>query len=243
MMDKNISAIEDYATEAVSIFDKAYKMINFRVLLVGVKVLTERWPGEDPKPSYANYLKPKVREYIWNTIRPQATFHTAVYVAGPPHWDAGYAGAGICHLCKVNGMNDFPFVMAAEDSKRPADHYWNAHEIGHEFRNGHNFDPSDGGSSICPAKRLFGTKCVMGGNSYPTTFSSTFLDKIRATDYSCMADKPPQVQSHSIFATISDTSQRLFMIFIANVTFTVYWTKVNNVELSRLHYPSLFMYL
>ncbi|CAH1243308.1 LPA [Branchiostoma lanceolatum] len=192
MMDKNITAIEDWATEAISIIDKAYKTINFRVLLVGVKVLTERWPGEGPKPNYNDYLKPKVREYVWNTIRPEKTFHTAVYIAGPPHWDAVYAGAGMGHLCKVNGMNDFPYVMAVASSKRPVSHYWNAHEIGHEFRNGHNFDPSDDGSSICPAKRLFGTKCVMGGNSYPTTFSSTFIDKIKATNYSCMSDKPPQ---------------------------------------------------
>ncbi|XP_078658294.1 uncharacterized protein LOC144903755 [Branchiostoma floridae x Branchiostoma belcheri] len=193
MMKQNISAVEDYAMEAVAVLDKAYKPINFRVLLVGVKVLTEYWPGEGPRPNYNDFLKPKVREYIWNTIRPESpTFHTAVYIAGPPHWDAPYAGAGMGHLCKVNGMNDFPYVMAAEGNTRPANHYWNAHELGHEFRNGHNFDPSDGGSSVCPAKRLFGTKCVMGGNSYPTTFSSTFLDKIKATDYSCMEDKPAQ---------------------------------------------------
>ncbi|KAI8510256.1 hypothetical protein Bbelb_126840 [Branchiostoma belcheri] len=285
MMKQNISAVEDYAMEAVAVLDKAYKPINFRVLLVGVKVLTEYWPGEGPRPNYNDFLKPKVREYIWNTIRPESpTFHTAVYIAsggvelqadgrsqavpwpflgrslavprpfrgrslavprpflgrslavprpflgrslaqwgvelqadgegpisgttavtlavlaatvagichGPPHWDAPYAGAGMGHLCKINGMNDFPYVMAAEGNTRPANHYWNAHELGHEFRNGHNFDPSDGGSSVCPAKRLFGTKCVMGGNSYPTTFSSTFLDKIKATDYSCMEDKPAQ---------------------------------------------------
>ncbi|XP_035699693.1 uncharacterized protein LOC118432265 [Branchiostoma floridae] len=193
MMDKNITAVENYAQEAVSVLDKAYKPINFRVLLVGVNVLTGRWEGEEERPKYNEYLKPKVREYIWTTIKPEAPmFHTAVYIAGYPFWDAPYAGAGMGHLCKVLGMDNYPFVMAAEGNKRPANHYWNAHELGHEFRNGHNFDPSDDGSSICPAKRIFGTKCVMGGNSYPTTFSRTFLDKIRATNYTCMADKPPQ---------------------------------------------------
>eukprot|EP00058_Branchiostoma_floridae_P016408 XP_002601896.1 hypothetical protein BRAFLDRAFT_86374 [Branchiostoma floridae] len=99
-------AVDNHALELVSILDKAYSHINFRVLLTGVKILAELWPGEVENPHYSEFLKPKVREYIWTELRPVEKFDAAAFITGPPYFHGtGASGAGMGDFCVVENVD------------------------------------------------------------------------------------------------------------------------------------------
>ncbi|XP_078576750.1 uncharacterized protein LOC144862258 [Branchiostoma floridae x Branchiostoma japonicum] len=192
-------AVENHAMEAVAILDKAYRTINFRVLLSGVEILEEYWPGEEENPHYSDYLKPKVREFIWNNLRPVHRFDTATFITGPPYFHGtGATGAGMGDLCQMESADNFPFIISgstAITTGRPADYIdVLTHEMGHQFFVGHPFDPLDDGDSPCPTRKLFGSPCTMGGNGYPKSFGLTFFDSIKKHNFTCLEKKPPQVE-------------------------------------------------
>eukprot|EP00058_Branchiostoma_floridae_P024818 XP_002610308.1 hypothetical protein BRAFLDRAFT_84055 [Branchiostoma floridae] len=113
VFNKDRQAVENHALETVAIIDKAYRTVNFRVLLSGVEILEEFWPGETENPHYSQYLKPKVREHIWSQLQSsEKKFDTAAYIAGPPYWHGTSAsGAGMGDLCVVKDVNAYPFMM------------------------------------------------------------------------------------------------------------------------------------
>ncbi|CAH1246529.1 LPA [Branchiostoma lanceolatum] len=190
-------AVENHAMEAVAILDKAYRTINFRVLLSGVEILENYWPGEEESPHYYDYLKPKVREYIWNDLRPVQKFDTATFITGPPYFHGTSAtGAGMGDLCQMKSVDNFPFIISGSTTittGRPADYIdVLTHEMGHQFFVGHPFDPLDDGDSPCPTRKLFGSACTMGGNEYPKSFGQAFFDSIRKHNFTCLEKKPPQ---------------------------------------------------
>ncbi|XP_019620048.1 PREDICTED: uncharacterized protein LOC109466730 [Branchiostoma belcheri] len=191
------AAIENHAMEAVAILDKAYRTINFRVLLSGVEILDKYWPGEEENPHYYDYLKPNVSEYIWNDLRPVHKFDTATFITGPPYFHGTKAtGAGMGDLCQMESVDNFPFIISgstAITTGRPADYIdVLTHEMGHQFFVGHPYDPLDDGDSPCPTKKLFGSACTMGGNEYPKSFGQAFFDGIRENNFACLEKKPPQ---------------------------------------------------
>ncbi|KAI8521466.1 hypothetical protein Bbelb_012200 [Branchiostoma belcheri] len=190
-------AIENHAMEAVAILDKAYRTINFRVLLSGVEILDKYWPGEEENPHYYDYLKPNVSEYIWNDLRPVHKFDTATFITGPPYFHGTKAtGAGMGDLCQMESVDNFPFIISgstAITTGRPADYIdVLTHEMGHQFFVGHPYDPLDDGDSPCPTKKLFGSACTMGGNEYPKSLGQAFFDGIRENNFACLEKKPPQ---------------------------------------------------
>ncbi|XP_078576293.1 uncharacterized protein LOC144861983 isoform X2 [Branchiostoma floridae x Branchiostoma japonicum] len=205
-------AVENHALELVSILDKAYSHINFRVLLAGVKILAELWPGETENPHYSEFLKPKVREYIWTELRPVEKFDAAAFITGPPYFHGtGASGAGMGDFCVVENVDSYPFLIigtSAITSGRPADMMdVMTHEMGHLFHMGHPFDPLDGGSYPCPTKKLFGSSCTMGGNEYPKSFGQLFLHRIRTKDFTCLERKPPQAEVYKCGNGVLDNGE------------------------------------
>ncbi|XP_078594346.1 uncharacterized protein LOC144872111 [Branchiostoma floridae x Branchiostoma japonicum] len=173
-------AVKNHAMEATSAIDKVFRAFNFRVLLAGVDIIEDYWHGEEEDPDYY-YLKPKVREYIWDKLRPANEFDSAVYISGPPYYRVyGGSGAGMGWVCEE------PWVISGSSSivsGRPADMLGILpHEMGHWIR-GHAWDglQHEGGvPSPCPGLKLFGAKCAMGGNQYPKSFSQNYFRDARA---------------------------------------------------------------
>eukprot|EP00058_Branchiostoma_floridae_P003546 XP_002589034.1 hypothetical protein BRAFLDRAFT_87507 [Branchiostoma floridae] len=125
-------AVKNHAMEATSAIDKVFRAFNFRVLLAGVDIIEDYWHGEEEEPDYY-YLKPKVREYIWDKLRPANEFDSAVYISGPPYYRVyGGSGAGMGWVCEE------PWVISGSSSivsGRPADMLGILpHEMGHWIR-------------------------------------------------------------------------------------------------------------
>ncbi|XP_035693586.1 apolipoprotein(a)-like [Branchiostoma floridae] len=101
-------------------------------------------------------------------------------------------------MCVVKGVTNYPFTMIGSkyiESTRPADVMdVFTHEIGHQFflHNKHRFDPLDDGKYPCPTKKLFDSKCTMGGNDYPKSFCYDFVAQIRQRGFNCLDKKPSQ---------------------------------------------------
>ncbi|XP_035694211.1 uncharacterized protein LOC118428295 [Branchiostoma floridae] len=195
---KNRQAVENHALELVSMLDKAYRTINFRVLLSDVEILEDLWPGETENPHLYNYLKPKVRQYIWNKLQSSAKkFDTAAFITGPPYYQGSRAiGHAMGDLCEMFNVNDYPHMIIGYNkllSGRPADLLGiMTHEMGHQFHMGHPSDPLEGGEDPCPTMKLFGSSCTMKSNGYPKSFGYDFFHKIRTRDLTCLDRKPAQ---------------------------------------------------
>ncbi|XP_066289695.1 uncharacterized protein [Branchiostoma lanceolatum] len=195
---KDRQAVENHAMEMISILDKAYRTINFRVLLTDVEILEDFWPGETENPHLYDYLKPKVRQHIWNKLQSSAKkFDTAAFITGPPFYSGSRAiGHAMGDLCEVFNVNDYPFIVIGYSkllSGRPADLLGiMTHEMGHQFHLGHPADPLEGGEDPCPTMKLFGSSCTMKSNGYPKSFGLDFFHKIKTRDLTCLDRKPTQ---------------------------------------------------
>ncbi|XP_066299065.1 uncharacterized protein [Branchiostoma lanceolatum] len=200
VFNRDRAAVEKHAMEAISVVDKTFRALNIRVLLAGVDIVEDYWPGEgEGKKTTYPLLDLKIRKYIWKKLRAAHTFDTAVFVTGPPYFNGGgFLGVAMFELCST------PYTLLKTSSierARPADMIGIIpHEMGHWFNRklGHVFDPlqspdHDGDRSYrCPGLKLFGAKCAMGGNQYPKTFGEFFVQAVRTTEYPCLKNKPSQ---------------------------------------------------